>query len=931
MADLSRTVEIVFGAIDNASSVITGLNTAIGTINDAVGGIEDITQPLADIGTNAVAAELALGTLLLTLGAFAVSKSSEWRTGVAEIASLYGGQADEVERLSGELITFAGTSNKTLEDIRNAAYIAISTGTLPEDLTTILDKSEDLAEVSNIDLKPALAALTRTMNAYGVEADDADRFSGALFTTVQNGDIDLNTLSGSIGKVATTASTSKVDIETLGSAIATMTVAGVGPDETMTKLRTLISELVKPSEDLETALGDLKFTGDNLPEVMRKLKEQTGGSQEKMADLFRSTESVTAALILSNDKSGTFTTTLNSMKDAATKVNTAVNNLPDDLEGHINGAKNKAFGALDQMGKDLITPVGTIVDQGGDIAAAFGAALTLPNFVPVQTAIQTFLTDLGFDLGKIADMLPDALAELDFTDFQTATGTIGTEIGKLFDDVDLTTPEGLRDVLQKMVDLGTDFQTFVAGVVKGLGPFVEAVKDAYKYLDKMDGTTLFKAGEVTGLATSINTIAGAVAPLTTALEGLATAATAAVAVTALGGLRTLLGGTATAAGLVSAPAAGAAAALAAAGVAAYAVGDALGADALGAAIGSGLYDLIHGGEDLTTAVGDVTDATNAQTTATEAVQGAADGVDFGGFSDEAGGLTYDIDAAAASIVGFNSAAEWVDSATDPASGAIGGLTKGLSRQIPITDSATGKVIGYIDELGNVTDELGRASTMAETAGTKMADAPKKATHEWVQIGNKMMTAEEAAKSAAAAAGTASGKINDSNIASHQSAEESYRRSAAINAAIVTNAETAKIAIETSGRIAVTEMETGAQRIESIVGGINSIIASTGDTIGSLAGSINGATNNITRANLASALNREQEIRAQAAKDAHNLAQIEIELGEAKLRNLQNGDALVTINADGLEPELEAFMWKIVERIQVRVAADQAEFLLGYGA
>jgi hypothetical protein len=41
--------------------------------------------------------------------------------------------------------------------------------------------------------------------------------------------------------------------------------------------------------------------------------------------------------------------------------------------------------------------------------------------------------------------------------------------------------------------------------------------------------------------------------------------------------------------------------------------------------------------------------------------------------------------------------------------------------------------------------------------------------------------------------------------------------------------------------------------------------------------------------------------------------------------------MIKIEAAGLEPHLEAFMWKILENIQIRANAEAAEFLLGWNA
>ena len=39
-------------------------------------------------------------------------------------------------------------------------------------------------------------------------------------------------------------------------------------------------------------------------------------------------------------------------------------------------------------------------------------------------------------------------------------------------------------------------------------------------------------------------------------------------------------------------------------------------------------------------------------------------------------------------------------------------------------------------------------------------------------------------------------------------------------------------------------------------------------------------------------------------------------------------AFSTVEADGMEPEIEAFMWKILGKIQIRAAESMDEYLLG---
>jgi hypothetical protein len=61
---------------------------------------------------------------------------------------------------------------------------------------------------------------------------------------------------------------------------------------------------------------------------------------------------------------------------------------------------------------------------------------------------------------------------------------------------------------------------------------------------------------------------------------------------------------------------------------------------------------------------------------------------------------------------------------------------------------------------------------------------------------------------------------------------------------------------------------------------------------------------------------------------NKLIQAQIDDMKARTDAMNRGDAMITVNGDGLQPHLEAFMFEILKAIQVRASADMQEFLLG---
>jgi hypothetical protein len=71
-----------------------------------------------------------------------------------------------------------------------------------------------------------------------------------------------------------------------------------------------------------------------------------------------------------------------------------------------------------------------------------------------------------------------------------------------------------------------------------------------------------------------------------------------------------------------------------------------------------------------------------------------------------------------------------------------------------------------------------------------------------------------------------------------------------------------------------------------------------------------------------------DIQEEQAELQAKLIKEQIKMMQARRDAMEQGDGLIQIDAQGLEPELEAFMWKILEKIQVRANEESSEFLLG---
>jgi TP901 family phage tail tape measure protein len=150
------------------------------------------------------------------------------------------------------------------------------------------------------------------------------------------------------------------------------------------------------------------------------------------------------------------------------------------------------------------------------------------------------------------------------------------------------------------------------------------------------------------------------------------------------------------------------------------------------------------------------------------------------------------------------------------------------------------------------------------------------------------------------------------------------------AEIEAQAETMQTAMEWTAKVDIARAEASMEKYRSSVEATSSAIESTAGATASLFSIWLGAEDATFRQQWAieDAIEQQMDIQEEQAELQAKLIKEQIKMMQARRDAMEQGDGLIQIDAQGLEPELEAFMWKIIERVQVRANEEASEFLLG---
>jgi TP901 family phage tail tape measure protein len=726
MPNQQSVVELIFQGVDKTGAATSA---ALSNVSQFSGGVQAATQPIANFTTSALKLEATLLAAGVAVTAFSVKIAGDFDTAFREISTLINQPIEDLDEFKAAILSYASTSTKPLEEVTQSIYNAISAGVDYADSIEAVSLAEKLSVAGKATLNESLVVLVSSLNAYGLGMDEAERFSDALFTTVKQGQTTLPELAGSLASVTGLAATAGVDFEELLAAIATLTATGTPTSQAVTQIQGAISAILKPTSQAASLAKELglefnvsRLQAVGLTGILEDVKQATGGNAEQMALLFGRVEALNGVLTLTGLGADKFAENLRAMSASAGSVDQAFSIMVQSADASAQKIQNALTSIFIAVGAPLLDEFGGTADAIAEIFNAIGdAARSGDNGVAeLVEFIESQFAGLQDTLENVARNLPAALELADFSGFSSGIQAVTSSISGLFDNIDLSTAEGLADAITIVGNAFNGLSQFTGGVIESLEPLFDQFTDVAGGLRDLDESFFSALGNAAGFATQANVLAGALNDMIPAIQGV-------LAVIGINQTAGLVGGLARAVGGVGAlgTALGSAGLAAGAGAAGFAIGTlankaselATGqsistwiADGIGSLTGlNSEFESLTATVDVSRIALEQSPSNNGVADALEEIIVTAERWDPGVFS--------------APLQEIEVTAQRVESAFQSNASAIGEI-------IPIYDEATGKLLGYSDGLAGATTLIGSfsdSSALAAAATRDFAEASEQIT------------------------------------------------------------------------------------------------------------------------------------------------------------------------------------------------------------
>ncbi|EIS6533728.1 phage tail tape measure protein [Staphylococcus pseudintermedius] len=485
------------------------LNTSMGKIGSNLSKwgpkFQEIGKSMQAIGRNMslyVTAPIAAG-----FGA-AAKKSIDFDDSMRKVKATSGATSGEFQQLRDKALEMgAKTKFSASQSAEALNYMALA-GWDTKEMMSGIDGVMQLAAASGEDLGAVSDIVTDSLTAFGLKAKDSGHFADVLAQASSKANTDVRGLGEAFKYAAPVAGALGYTVEDTSIAIGLMSNAGIKGEKAGTALRTMFTNLAKPTKAMKNQMDELGISitdsqGNMLP--MRDVMDQLRG---KFKGLSKDQQASAAATIFGKEAMSGALAVINASDSDYQKLTKSIDNstgaskrMSDEMEGGIGGSIRKMKSAIESLAisiGDVLTPY---IKRLAELVAN---AATKLNEMPKGT--QKVVVGLGLVAAAIGPLL---------VTLGVMVSTIGASfkvLGPLFKGI------GKLTLLTRGANGQLKLFTLTQKIWNGVVSASKAIADGYRYAI----ARLSTSQTIATLKTKLSTAATKIWTATTKAAALAT-------------------------------------------------------------------------------------------------------------------------------------------------------------------------------------------------------------------------------------------------------------------------------------------------------------------------------------------------------------------------------------------------------------------------
>lgn len=340
-------------------------------IRNGLSNLSNITKSGFGVLTKAVGA-VSSGLTAVATGAIMVG--SNFEEGMSKVAAISGATGNDLDALTEKAKEMgASTKFSATESAAAMEYMAMA-GWKTDDMLNGIDGIMNLAAASGEDLATTSDIVTDALTAFGMSASDSGHFADVLAAASSNANTNVSMMGETFKYVAPVAGALGFSAEDCATAIGLMANAGIKSSQAGTSLRSMMSRLTKPTDEVQSAMDALgvSLTDEqgnmlSLNDIMEDLREGFSGLSEaeaaEMASSLAGQEAMSGLLAIVNASDEDFEKLRSSIYNCDGTAQQMAETMQDNLKGSITILKSSLEGLGIEVYDGLAAPLKDAADQ----------------------------------------------------------------------------------------------------------------------------------------------------------------------------------------------------------------------------------------------------------------------------------------------------------------------------------------------------------------------------------------------------------------------------------------------------------------------------------------------------------------------------------------------------------------------------------------
>lgn len=210
---------------------------------------------------------------IVALGTAAVTTTATFESKMSKVSAISGATGNNLESLKKKAMEMGAKTKFSASEAADAfSYMAMA-GWKTGDMLDGIEGIMNLAASSGEDLATTSDIVTDALTAFGLQAKDSSHFADVLAKTASSANTNVGMMGESFKYVAPVAGALGYNVEDVSVALGLMANSGIKASSAGTALRTLLTNMAKPTDDMSAAMDKLGVSLDDGKGGMKSLNE----------------------------------------------------------------------------------------------------------------------------------------------------------------------------------------------------------------------------------------------------------------------------------------------------------------------------------------------------------------------------------------------------------------------------------------------------------------------------------------------------------------------------------------------------------------------------------------------------------------------------------------------------------------------------------